>query len=69
MGQNQKQAAKMSMGLTQLGADLSSFKNISMDRAKTALAGVYTGETEALKGLGIVMTETNLTLTRYLVVS
>ncbi len=60
MGQNQKQAAKMSMGLTQLGADLSSFKNISMDRAKTALAGVYTGETEALKGLGVVMTETNL---------
>ncbi len=60
MGQNQEQAAKMSMGLTQLGADMASFKNVSIDRAQTALAGVYTGETEALKSLGIVMTETNL---------
>lgn len=60
MGQNQKDAAKMSMGLTQLGADMASFKNVSMDRAKTALAGVYTGETEALKSLGVVMTEANL---------
>jgi hypothetical protein len=60
MGLNTKEAAKMSMQLTQLGADLASFKNISFDRAQTALAGVYTGETEALKGLGIVMTEANL---------
>ena len=60
MGQNQEQAAKMSMGLTQLGADMSSFKNVSFERAQTALAGIYTGETEALKGLGIVMTQTNL---------
>jgi hypothetical protein len=40
----------MSMGLTQLGADMASFKNVSFERAQTALAGVYTGETEALKG-------------------
>lgn len=60
MGLSTKEAAKMSMGLTQLGGDLASFKNISFDRAQTALAGVYTGETEALKGLGIVMTEANL---------
>ena len=60
MGINQSKASEMSMGLTQLGADLASFKNISFDRAQTALAGVYTGETEALKGLGIVMTQTNL---------
>ena len=60
MGLNVKQAAKMSMGLTELGADLASFKNISFERAQVALAGVYTGETEALKGLGIVMTEANL---------
>lgn len=62
MGQNQKDAAKMSMGLTQLGADMSSFKNISVDRAQTALSGIYTGETEALKGLGIVMTQENLAM-------
>ncbi len=60
MGQNQEEASKMSMGLTQLGADMASFKNVSIDRAQTALAGVYTGETEALKSLGVVMTETNL---------
>lgn len=60
MGQNTKEASKMSMGLTQLGADMASFKNVSFDRAQTALAGIYTGETEALKGLGIVMTQTNL---------
>ena len=60
MGQTQTEAAKMSMGLTQLGADMASFKNVSFERAQTALAGVYTGETEALKDLGIVMTQTNL---------
>jgi hypothetical protein len=60
MGQTQTEAAKMSMGLTQLGADMASFKNVSFERAQTALAGIYTGETEALKGLGVVMTQTNL---------
>jgi phage-related minor tail protein len=60
MGQTQAEAAKMSMGLTQLGADMASFKNVSFERAQTALAGIYTGETEALKGLGIVMTQANL---------
>ena len=60
MGQTQAEASKMSMGLTQLGADMASFKNVSFERAQTALAGVYTGETEALKGLGVVMTQTNL---------
>ena len=59
-GQTQEEAAKMSMGLTQLVADMAPFKNVSFERAKTALAGIYTGETEALKGLGIVMTEANL---------
>lgn len=60
MGLSTQEAAKMSMGLTQLGADLASFKNISFSEAQTALAGVFTGETESLKRLGIVMTETNL---------
>lgn len=60
MGLSQKAAATMSMSLVQLGADLASFKNISFEEAQTALAGVFTGETESLKRLGIVMTETNL---------
>ena len=60
MGMSTKAAADMSTGLVQLGADLASFKNISFEEAQTALAGVFTGETESLKRLGIVMTETNL---------
>lgn len=60
MGLTTKQAAKMSMSMVQLGADLASFKNISFAEAQTALAGIFTGETESLKRLGIVMTETNL---------
>jgi hypothetical protein len=60
MGMTTAEAAKMSMELVQLAADLASFKNISVERAQTALQGVYTGETEALKGLGVVMTEANL---------
>lgn len=60
MGLTSNEASNMSMQLVQLSADLASFKNISIDRANTALQGVYTGETEALKGLGIVMTEANL---------
>ncbi|MFR3569527.1 MAG: hypothetical protein ACLTUR_16130 [Paraclostridium sordellii] len=60
MGLSSQNTKKYSMNLTQLAADLASFKNISIDRANDALTGVYTGETEALKGLGIVMTQTNL---------
>lgn len=60
MGLSQSEAANMSMELTQLGADLASFKNIGIDQATTALNGIFTGETESLKTLGIVMTQTNL---------
>lgn len=60
MGFTQESAAGMSMNLTQLGADLASFKNIPIEQAMTALNGVFTGETESMKMLGVVMTETNL---------
>lgn len=60
MGFSQKKAAEMATSLTQLGADLASFKNISNDMAQTALKSVFTGETESLKNLGVVMTEANL---------
>jgi hypothetical protein len=60
MGFSQESAAGMSMNLTQLGADLASFKNIPIEQAMTALNGVFTGETESMKMLGVVMTETNL---------
>lgn len=60
MGFTTEEAANMSMQLVQLAADMASFKNISIERANTALTAVYTGETESLKAMGIVMTEANL---------
>lgn len=60
MGLSQKEAAKMSTSLVGLAGDLASFKNIGIDQATTALNGIFTGETESLKTLGIVMTQTNL---------
>ncbi|EOU2067472.1 hypothetical protein C4D45_09325 [Clostridium perfringens] len=60
MGLNSEQTKDYSMNLTQLAGDLASFNNISVDMANTALTGVFTGETESLKGLGIVMTAVNL---------
>ncbi|OCA97877.1 phage tail tape measure protein [Clostridium beijerinckii] len=60
MGLNQEEAAKMSMSLVGLAGDLSSFKNIDIKQAEEALNGIFTGETESLKMLGVVMTDTNL---------
>lgn len=60
MGLSTDEAANMSTSLVGLAGDLASFKNIGIDQATTALKGVFTGETESLKNLGIVMTQTNL---------
>ena len=60
MGLTQSQAATMSTSLTGLAADMASFYNVSTEVAQTSLQGVFTGETEALKKFGIVMTQTNL---------
>ena len=60
MGLAQPAAAKMSTSLVGLAGDLSSFKNIGIDQATTALNGIFTGETESLKRLGVVKTEANL---------
>lgn len=60
MGQSQEEAAKMSMSLVGLAGDLASFKNIGLDQAQEALKGIFTGEGEALKTLGIVMQDSTL---------
>ena len=60
MGLTQKEAAGMSTTLVGLAGDLASFKDINIDIAQTALASVFTGETESLKKLGVVMTQANL---------
>ncbi len=53
-------AAEMSTALVGLAGDLASFKNMNIKEVTTALSGVFTGETESLKRLGIIMTEINL---------
>jgi hypothetical protein len=65
MGQTTQEAADMSMTLVGLAGDLASFKNIQIGVAQTALKGIFTGETEALKNLGIVVTESVLKQSDY----
>lgn len=54
------EAYEMSTALTQLSGDVASFYNLSQDEAYTKLKSVFTGETESLKDLGVVMTQTAL---------
>lgn len=60
MGVPTDKMREMSEQLTQLSADMASFHNKDVEQVRTALKGVFTGETEALKEFGVVMTETNL---------
>ena len=59
-GFNEQQAYDMGTALTSLTADVASFYNLSQDEAYTKLKSVFTGETESLKDLGVVMTQTAL---------
>lgn len=59
-GFTKKQAYDMGSTLTGLAGDVASFYNISQDEAYTKLKSVFTGETESLKDLGVVMTQTAL---------
>lgn len=59
-GFTEKQAYDMGTTLTGLAGDVASFYNISQDEAYTKLKSVFTGETESLKDLGVVMTQTAL---------
>lgn len=60
MGVVDETASEMAISLAGLSGDVASFYNISQEEAATKLAGVFTGESEALKSIGVVMTETNL---------
>ncbi|MBY5033903.1 hypothetical protein K6V78_02245 [Streptococcus gallolyticus] len=59
-GFSESQAYDMSTALTSLAGDVASFYNISQDEAYTKLKSVFTGETETLKDLGVVMTQSAL---------
>ena len=60
MGLEEGAASDMAISLTGLTGDVASFYNISQELADTKLKSVFTGETETLKELGVVMTQTNL---------
>ena len=55
-----EQAADMSIELAKLTGDVASFYNLSDKLAADKLKSIFTGETESLKELGVVMTEANL---------
>lgn len=55
-----KEAAEMSKTLVGLTGDVASFYNLDPSVAYTKIKSVFTGETESLKDLGVVMTQNAL---------
>lgn len=60
MGLSMDAASDMAIETAKLTGDVASFYNISTDLASVKLKSIFTGETETLKDLGVVMTEVNL---------
>lgn len=60
MGVAESAASDMSITLAGLSGDVASFYNLDQEDAAKKLQGVFTGESEALKSLGVVMTQANL---------
>ena len=59
-GFSEKEAYNMSTSLVQLAGDVASFYNLDPTESYTKMKSVFTGETEALKELGVVMTQSAL---------
>lgn len=59
-GFTREQSYEMSKAITQLTGDVASFYNLSSDEAYTKLKSIWTGETETLKEIGVVMTQNAL---------
>lgn len=60
MGLASEQAADMAIETTGRIGDVASFYNKSFSEVDTMMKSIWTGETESLKQIGVVMTETNL---------
>ena len=60
MGLANEDASKMAINVTKLSADVASFYNLSQEEAAVKLKGIFTGEGEALKELGVIMQESTL---------
>lgn len=59
-GFTREQAASMGIELAKLTGDVASFYNIDDKLASIKLKSIFTGETETLKDLGVVMTQAQL---------
>lgn len=59
-GFTEKASLDMAKSVTGLAGDVASFYNMGSDEAFTKLKSIWTGETETLKDLGVVMTQTAL---------
>ena len=60
IGLAEDQAAEMSIELTKLASDLGSYFNTDIETAATALEAIFTGNAQALKKFGVIMTDVNL---------
>lgn len=59
-GFTEKESLDMAEAVTGLTGDVASFYNLDSGEAFTKLKSIWTGETESLKDLGVVMTQTAL---------
>lgn len=60
MGFSEQSAYNMASAVTGLAGDVASFYNLSTDEAFDKLKSIWTGETETLKSIGVLLTQTNL---------
>lgn len=60
MGFSVEQSYEMAEAVTKLTGDVASFYNLNSDDAFTKLKSIWTGETETLKSIGVLLTQTNL---------
>jgi hypothetical protein len=66
MGLTRDAAFKMSTGVVQLAADMSSFRNIPMEEALNKIRSGLTGEAEPLKQIGILVNEATVKTYAYM---
>ncbi len=60
MGFTEQASYDMASAVTGLAGDVASFYNLSTDEAFDKLKSIWTGETETLKSIGVLLTQTNL---------
>lgn len=60
MGFSVEQSYEMAEAVTKLTGDVASFYNLNTDEAFTKLKSIWTGETETLKSIGVLLTQANL---------